>query len=146
MTSEEREASQAVIIEHNEAPRCRGLLDAPDRVKTAEDKSRGDSITLHLCLSYGRVEALGWEASGSAILLASCSLMASEVEGQPVPLAWGKAELFIRLLTQQDEPDRAEWEPLGDAHALSGIRHLPARVKCAALPWRALMEALAPVD
>ena len=37
---------------------------------------------------------------------------------------------------------RAEVEELGELSALAGVRRFPVRVKCATLPWHALIAAL----
>ena len=52
-------------------------------------------------------------------------------------------ELFLSAL--RGERDVDDLDALGDAAAFKGVARLPVRVKCAALAWRAALDAL-PTD
>ncbi len=132
------EIYQEILLEHSKHPRGEGLLaDATHRAE-AENPELGDAVTLTLRVG-STIEAVGWEAKGSAVLRASCSLMGEFVRGKTLAQAQEEAMRFRAFLTGTQEPDAASLDFFADVAALSGIRHLPARVKCTMLPWRALL-------
>lgn len=45
-------------------------------------------------------------------------------------------------MIKKEVTDEKELEELGDAAAFENISNMPARVKCAVLPWHTLEEAL----
>lgn len=133
------ELYQEILLDHSKHPRARGLLEAPTHRAEAKNPEAGDEVTLTLRTGpEGKIVAVGWEAAGSAVLRASCSLMSERVRGLDVAEAKELAGRFREFLTGP-EPAEAETDFWEDAAALGGIRHLPPRVKCAMLPWRALL-------
>ncbi len=132
------ELYQEILLDHSKHPRAQGLLEAPTHRSEAKNPEAGDEVTLTLHIADEKITAVGWEAAGSAVLRASCSLMSEAVPGRTLAEAKELAEHFRAFLTGP-EPDEAEVDFWGDAAALGGIRHLPPRVKCAMLPWRALL-------
>ena len=51
------------------------------------------------------------------------------------------ADLFLKMIKGEITEDD-ELEELDEAMALKNISHMPARVKCAVLSWRTLLETL----
>lgn len=129
-----------VFLDHSHAPRNRGRPESGEPTARHRDPETGDEVAVWLALESGRVGAIRWEAQGSSVLAASCSLMSEHLTGRTPGEALSAIGAFIAMLTGTEEP--ADWEALGEAAALSGIRHLPARVRCAALPWRTAEVAL----
>ena len=133
------ELYQEILLDHSKHPHAQGLLDAPTHRAEAKNAEAGDEVTLTLRTdSEGKIASFGWVAAGSAVLRASCSLMSERVKGLSVDEAQALAERFRAFLTGP-EPVGAEVDFWEDVAALGGIRHLPPRVKCAMLPWRALL-------
>ena len=104
--------------------------------------SCGDDITLMLRVEDGVIAQTGFLGSGCAISQASAAIMADLVQGKTPDEAQRLTGLFLRMVKGELEEDSEELDELGDAVALTGIRHTPARVKCAVLAWHTLAEAL----
>jgi len=64
-------------------------------------------------------------------------MLCETVSGRSEADAQRLAEQFRAML--QGEDDGAD---LGDLEALRGVRAYPVRVKCATLPWNALLQGL----
>lgn len=86
----------------------------------------------------GRIAEIGFEARGCAISIASADLMADAVSGLEAPAA---RELFRQFgtLARTGEGDAPVLDTL---RPLAGVHEYPSRVKCATLPWHALVAAL----
>lgn len=135
-----QEYYREIVIDHSQRPRNRGEPRHFAAKSQHQDPDTGDSVTVWLLGSTAQCDTLYWEASGSSILLASCSLMSESLKEQPVDIALQRVRDFTTMLTSEAPPE--SWDLLGEAVALSGIRHLPARVQCATLPWRTAKEAI----
>lgn len=135
---------QGAIVEHSRRPRNHGVLEDADVVMEGVNPSCGDELTLYLRLSDGKVAQASFVGEGCAISQAAASLMTEALTGLPLPEARQLAGSF-KAMIRGGEADEA----LGESRVLAGIAKLPARVKCAALPWQtlelALEEALRPV-
>lgn len=131
------ELYQDVIMEHYRRPRHHGALEGRGIVvQEGINPSCGDELTLYLRDDAGKLE-VGFVGEGCAISQASASLMAAAVAGGSADHAARLSAAFQRLV-RGEEPGME----LGDLQALAGVAKLPARVKCAALPWKTLDEAL----
>ena len=88
----------------------------------------------------GRIAETGFEARGCAISIASADLMAETVAGLTGGESRELAERF-RILARTGEAagNDAAIERL---RPLAGVHEYPSRVKCATLPWHALLAAL----
>ena len=51
------------------------------------------------------------------------------------------ADIFLGMIKSEIQEDN-QLEILEDAVAFKNISHMPARVKCAVLSWRTLMQAV----
>lgn len=134
MDTSQQEIYREILIEHSQSPRNRGEPVHYSATVTHKDPESGDIVTLWLLIEGDVIQSLHWQAQGSSVLTASCSILCENLERKSPAEAQQFITLFVEMLTQQKDPDN--WDTLGDAAALSGIRHLPARVRCAVLPWR----------
>jgi nitrogen fixation NifU-like protein len=128
---------QEVIMDHYRRPRNFGRLEGVGQAVEHENPACGDQLELFVRLEDGRIGDIRFVGRGCAISMASASLMTETVKGKSVSEAEEAAEGFLCML-RGDRPA----EGLGDLAALSGVRQFPLRVKCAALAWHALREAL----
>lgn len=135
----EEAIAREILLEHSARPRGEGAPQHFDHSVEHTDASSGDQVRIWVSLQKGALGSIHWQAVGSGVLKASCSLMSERLTG--LELAQGRQviEAFVGMLTSSQP--QVDWALLGDAAALAGLRHLPARVRCASLPWRA-MEAL----
>ena len=142
MTSADlRDLYQEVILRHNRAPGHAGAPARYDASAQGDNPMCGDRVQVFL--SYGddgRISDPRFDARGCAISIASADLMAEAVDG----LAPEEArQVFLRFR------DMARTGACADTDArtellrpLAGVHAYPSRVKCATLPWHALMAAL----
>ena len=131
-----------LIAEESRSTEHRRHLDAPTAVLKGRNPSCGDEITLELRVRDGIVEDASFTGVGCAISQASTSLMIGLIKGQPAKKAKALAETFLAMIKGEISEDDPALDELGDAAALQGVSQLPARVKCAALSWHTLAEAL----
>jgi nitrogen fixation protein NifU and related proteins len=139
---------QAVILDHNARPRNLGPLPGHTHEASEHNPLCGDRVTLRLRIEDGAITAASFEGDGCALSRASASLLTLAVTGRTPDEALALDGELTRLLSPG--PETAETEGaagaghLGDLTALQGVRDVPARRRCATLPWEALRAALAP--
>ncbi len=137
---------QDVILDHSRKPHHFGELADADRAIDAYNPLCGDRIKLFVALSADGmgVEGVSFTGAGCAICNASASMMTDLVWGKTKEEALAAFERFRRVMMTPMSEDLAEadLEALGEAAAITGVRRLPMRVKCATLAWHALREAL----
>lgn len=130
-----------VIAEHSTSARNRRNLENSSITLSGKNPSCGDEIELKLLIKDGRIEDAAFSGVGCAISQASTSMMIDLVKGRSLEEALELSELFISMI-QKKESDDEVLEPLEEAIALKNISNLPARVKCATMPWHTLESAL----
>ena len=140
MQPENNELYRDIILDHCESPRNRGEPANYSNCLTRKDPETGDEVTLWLLYHRAHVSEIAWEAKGSNLLLASCSIMSETLTGKSIKEAVAFIGQFMAMLTS--ESNAFHWDQLGEAASLSGIRHLPARVNCTSMPWRTAEQAL----
>jgi nitrogen fixation NifU-like protein len=129
-----------VILDHYQNPRNHGRLESPDVATRGHNPLCGDEIELSLKLDGERLTELGFAGRGCSISQASASMMTESVKGHTIAESQALAETFKGVMTGGGEPDGlADNEEL---LALQGVKRYPVRVKCALLPWTALLEAV----
>ena len=135
------ELYQDLILEHYRRPRHHGALAGADVVQEGINPSCGDELTLYLRATDDEGIEVSFEGEGCAISQAAASLMSQAVTGGTRHHAAELSAAFQRLV--RGEKPGLE---LGDLQVFTGVAKLPARVKCALLPWKTLDEALARLD
>ncbi|TAH69733.1 MAG: SUF system NifU family Fe-S cluster assembly protein [Anaerolineaceae bacterium] len=130
-----------IIIEQSNSKKNKRRLENPTIVLEGKNPSCGDEIKLELVIKDGVVADASFTGVGCAISQASTSLMIDLVKGKPIETAMELSDLFIRMI-QRKTVNESELEPLEDAVALMNISNMPARVKCATMPWHTLTQAL----
>lgn len=138
-----RELYQETIMGHNRSPRnFRELADA-DAQATGHNPLCGDKLAVFVRLEGDQVEDVAFVGEGCAISKASASMMTEAVKGKATDEARRMKEAFLHLVLRDAEADEAL---LGKLRVFAGVGEFPARVKCAALPWRTLEAALSGKD
>ena len=126
-----------IILDHYRNPRHRAKVEPADQVVEARNPICGDEIDLSFRVRDGAVEAIGFMGNGCSISQASASMLCEAVSGMGTAAAERLAEQFRAMLQGS-----ADVDGLGDLEALRGVRAYPVRVKCATLPWNALLRGL----
>ena len=129
-----------ILTEHNIRPEFKHDLPDADIVLEGVNPSCGDDIWLKLKLDGDTICDGAFVGDGCAISQASADIMLGMVIGKKKEEAIQMGEIFMKMI--RGEATDEEIDSLEEASALRDIAHLPARVKCAVLGWRALKEAL----
>jgi nitrogen fixation NifU-like protein len=127
-----------VILDHYRAPRGRGEVSPPDAMAAGRNPLCGDEIRVTLKEEGGSLAQVRHEGHGCAISVASASMMAELLEGAGVERARETAGAFKAMLLEGGEAT----DEMGDLEVLEGVKSYPVRIKCALLPWNALLDAL----
>ena len=135
-----RELYQEVILEHGRNPRHQRRLDPFDAAAKGDNPMCGDRVEVRVRMAGGLLAETGFEARGCAISVASADLMAEAVTGRSPAAVRDLAARFRAMLRTGACPDcAADMAPL---LPLSGVHEYKSRLKCATLPWDALLGAL----
>jgi nitrogen fixation protein NifU and related proteins len=96
----------------------------------------GDTIQLSIGIEDGLLRPMGHQAHACSIVVTSAGILSRVVDGATVE---GARELAGRI-----ERALSGFEALPDGcEAISPVLLLPARRRCALLPWQALRDVLA---
>jgi nitrogen fixation NifU-like protein len=136
-----RDLYQAVILDHGRHPRHAGRPDRFDATARGDNPLCGDRV--QVWLSYGmdgRIGQASFDARGCAISVASADLMAEEVAGRTPAEARATFARFRDMAKSGICPECDE--VLQRLRPLASVHEYPSRVKCATLPWHALLAAL----
>ncbi|MGE0222832.1 MAG: Fe-S cluster assembly sulfur transfer protein SufU [Acetobacteraceae bacterium] len=140
-----RDLYQEVILDHGRHPRHAKRLDSFDATARGDNPMCGDRVQVWVKFGDGgRIADTGFEARGCAISIASADLMAETVQGRDPADTRALFAAFREMARTGTCPDcgAALAEPLERLAPLSGVHDYPSRVKCATLPWHALIAAL----
>jgi nitrogen fixation protein NifU and related proteins len=64
-------------------------------------------------------------------------MMADELKGKPSP-----TPPILQSIPKHGDDRKMDEEAMGKLCAFAGVRHFPMRVKCAILPWHAMLAGL----
>ena len=136
-----RELYQEIILDHYRKPRNFAAMEAPDCRARGHNPLCGDKVEVYLRVEDGVVRDVSFQGNGCAISTASASMMTEAVKGKPVAEVEALFRAFQRMVTGTDG-EEAKPEGLDSLEALTGVREIPIRVKCATLAWHTLHAAL----
>ena len=143
MFDEMRDLYQEVILDHGRRPRHGHRPAAFDASAKGDNPMCGDRVQVFVKnAADGGIGEVGFEARGCAISVASADLMAEVVAGKSAADARALFARFREMARSGECPDCAGDAALERLQPLSGVHEYPSRVKCATLPWHALMAAL----
>jgi nitrogen fixation protein NifU and related proteins len=139
-----RDLYQEVILDHGRKPRHAQRLEAFDATAKGDNPMCGDRVQIWVKLAADTIDRVGFEARGCAISVASADLMAETVQGRNKADTRALFEAFRTMARTGTCPDCAAElaEPMERLAPLSGVHEYPSRVKCATLPWHAMIAAL----
>jgi nitrogen fixation NifU-like protein len=139
-----RDLYQEVILKHGRHPTHQRRMDPFDAAAKGDNPMCGDRVEVRLRLTDGAIAEAAFEARGCAISVASADLMAEVVAGKHPAAVRDLAEQFRAMIRTGACPDcGADMETL---RPLAGVHDYPSRLKCATLPWDALLAALEHTD
>ena len=136
---ETKELYREILNEHNLNPSHKKPMEKPSLVLNGVNPSCGDNITLSLQIDDdGTITDGSFTGSGCAISQASVDMMLDLVVGKNKTEALRLANIFMNMI--KGDAAASEIEQLDEAAALEDVSKMPARVKCAVLGWRTMME------
>ena len=153
------ELYQAVIVDHDRAPRHHGPLAGATHSATADNPLCGDQVTLHLRLEGDVIREVTFEGRGCSLSRAAASILTTMLAGRDLAAAraLGAAfEAFVQAppatlvldsaatataTAAAGSPELGELGELGELAAFAGVRRFRSRRACATLPLRALAAA-----
>lgn len=135
-----QELYQQVILEHNKKPSNFGVLESCTHHADGLNPLCGDRISLKLIVKDSIIEDVKFEGQGCAIDISSASIMTTTIKGKTIEEALELVEKF-RSLVRGDFNSNLPHN-LGKLIVFENVKNLPARVKCAVLPWATLRSAL----
>ncbi len=150
LTDDLRSLYQDIILDHGKSPRNLRIVEHHTCKAQGNNPMCGDRVTVTARVSpAGQLEDVAFEGKGCAISIASASMMSEALAGQSAATAKQLFEAVHDLCTGKIEAEQVKGKvpaALSDSvdklAALSGVRQFPVRVKCATLPWHALMSCL----
>jgi nitrogen fixation NifU-like protein len=129
-------ALYAALLRQDAAMAPPGLLDAPSCGADGDNPACGDHIRVEARVTAGRILEIGYAGDCCAVARASAGLMRRSLQGATLGQSRALAEALRACL-------RGEAGALpGPLHLLAPLQNLPARHKCALLPWATLEAAL----
>jgi len=125
------------VMDHIKNARNYRVLENADRELPAVNPMCGDRMAVQISIARGRVEDAAFQCECCGISMASASMMTEWVRGRSLEEVVRYArDLVGRLAGRDDAVPGADSDM---ERALFAIVHeYPSRVRCAALPWRAL--------
>lgn len=129
---------QEVILDHSKCPRNFQKLECANRVAQGKNPLCGDQVTVYLKVDHEVISDISFQGSGCAISKASASMMTAQLKGKTRAEARAMFDAYHDLVTHGS----TETEKVGKLAAFAGVHKFPARVKCAILPWHAVIAAL----
>jgi nitrogen fixation NifU-like protein len=128
---------QQVILDHCRHPRNFHEMANPSCTAQGHNPLCGDQLKLYLLTEGDVIKDISFVGSGCCISKASASLLTETVKGRSKVEV---KELFQKVhemvMTGQNGED------VGKLEVFAGVHKYPARVKCAILPWHALVAAV----
>ena len=132
------ELYKQMILEHNKHPRNFKEVDPCTHYSHGKNPLCGDEFKVMLRLKDNKIEEIGFIGDGCAISKASGSMMTDLLCGKTLTESLVLKDDFLNLITK----DIKVSDSLGKLKVFEGVKKFPVRVKCAALVWRALEDAL----
>jgi nitrogen fixation protein NifU and related proteins len=138
MDDELNELYQQVILDHSRKPRHFHVLPEANRMAEGNNPLCGDRYTVYLKLEGEVIRDISFQGSGCAISKASASMMSDELKGKTI----ADARLYFSQYQKMVTTGKMDEEAMGKLCAFAGVHHFPMRVKCAILPWHAMLAGL----
>ncbi|GBQ39042.1 MULTISPECIES: Fe-S cluster assembly sulfur transfer protein SufU [Komagataeibacter] len=129
---------RTVVLERAKTPRHAGKLDIASLHAQGVNPLCGDRVNLHAQVdTHGRIGQVRHETRGCAICAASADLMAERVMGQDTAQVKRIHAALATAVETGEAPDG-----LGELSVFAPLHRHRSRIRCAMLPWSALIDML----
>ncbi len=129
---------QQVILDHCKHPRNFHTLGQPSCTAQGHNPLCGDQLKLYLLTEGDVIKEISFVGEGCCISKASASLLTVSVQGKSKTEVKALFDKVHQMITTGKVADG----DLGKLAVFAGVHKFPARVKCAILPWHAVLSAL----
>lgn len=124
-----------IILENSkDKSNKKDIEDATD-IERGHNPSCGDDISI-IIKKDNKISDISYLGEGCAISTASANMMINLVKGKTIEEAKKIVDVFFEMI--KNEKNIENIDVLGDAVVLHLTHNMPARIKCATLPWHAL--------
>jgi nitrogen fixation protein NifU and related proteins len=132
------ELYQQVILDHSKSPRNFRKLPEANRIAQGYNPLCGDNYTIYAVMDGDVIKEIAFQGSGCAISKSSASLMTDSLKGKTKAEVKALFDKVHDLITT----GRVNDSGMGKLSVFAGVHKFPARVKCAILPWHAVLAAV----
>jgi len=129
---------QQVILDHSKSPRNFHKLENPTCAAQGHNPLCGDHYTIFARMEGDVIKEISFQGSGCAISKASASILTDTLKGKTKAEVKALFDQVHNLVTTGKSSDGE----LGKLAVFAGVHKFPARVKCAILPWHAVVAAV----
>jgi len=128
---------QQVILDHSRSPRNFHKLEGANRTAQGHNPLCGDQYTIFARMDGDVIKEISFQGSGCAISKASASILTDTLKGKTKAELKALFDKVHDLVTTGRSADG-----VGKLAVFAGVHKFPARVKCAILPWHAVVAAV----
>jgi nitrogen fixation protein NifU and related proteins len=128
---------QQVILDHCKHPRNFGVMTQPSRTAQGHNPLCGDQLSLFLRMEDDVIREARFTGSGCCISKASASLLTESLKD----CSREEVQALFLLVREMITTGKCA-KDVGKLGVFAGVHKFPARVKCAILPWHAVLAAL----
>ena len=138
MSDDLTELYQQVILDHSRSPRNFRKMNGANRTAQGHNPLCGDNVSLYLLMDGDVVKDVSFQGSGCAISKASASILTEAIKGK----SKSDVKALFDKVHEMVTTGRNSSAELGKLAVFAGVHKFPARVKCAILPWHAVLAAV----
>lgn len=128
---------QNALLEYSSRKEFKYEIESPDYVERGHNSSCGDDLTLMLKIENNIIIDASYIGSGCAVSSASMAMLIELIKGKKLNEVIEMNEDFFNLMNHE-ELDENKIDKLDIANILVSFADMPARVKCATMPWHTL--------
>jgi nitrogen fixation NifU-like protein len=128
---------QEVILDHCKRPRNFHEMAGANGTAQGQNPLCGDQLKLYLLIDGEVIKDISFVGSGCCISKASASLLTEALKGKTKSEVKALFDKVRDMVTTGKSIDG-----VGKLAVFAGVHKFPARVKCAILPWHAVVAAV----
>ena len=137
MSDDLTELYQEVILDHCKRPRNFHEMAGANGTAQGQNPLCGDQLKLYLLIDGEVIKDISFVGSGCCISKASASLLTEALKGKTKSEVKALFDKVRDMVTTGKSDDG-----VGKLAVFAGVHKFPARVKCAILPWHAVVAAV----
>jgi len=130
-----------LIMEHSMNSYNKRILNNYSCSLDGKNPNCGDEINVQVLIENNTLKDIAFTGYGCAISQSSTSIMIDTLRGLSVENVKEIVNIFIKMI-KREQISKEEEKKLQNCIAFKNISNMPARVKCALLPWYTVLEIL----